>query len=113
MVGVQQILIAASPAIMPGRHSDLSVADRVELVRLYRRDPTQTAFAKRLGVSLGRLNNVLRGTPLSKDMASRICQSVPGLTPMWLWDGDTRGMPVELVDGLAAAEGRLSEKTAS
>ena len=37
-------------------------------------------------------------------MAQRICQSVPGLTPMWLWDGDSRGMPVELVDGLVASE---------
>lgn len=112
MVGVSPALIGLLPAIMPGRHSDLSVADRVELVMLYRKDPSQTAFAKRLGVSLARINNVLRGKSLSRDLASRICQSVPGLTPMWLWDGDTRGMPVELVDGLSAVEDRLSGNTA-
>ena len=112
MVSVQQILIPPSATIMV-RHSDLTVAERVELVRLYRGDPTQTAFAKRLGVSLGRLNNVLRGSPLGRDLAQKICQSVPGLTPMWLWDGDSRGMPVELVDGLVASEGRLNDNNVS
>jgi hypothetical protein len=93
--------------------SHLSVAERVELVRLHRGDPSQTAFAARLKVSLGRLNNVLRGSPLGKDLAHKIAHSVPGLTVTWLWEGDTRGMPVDLVDALADAEATLKSKTAS
>jgi hypothetical protein len=88
-----------------GHIDDAKVAERVRMVMKYCGDPTQTAFAKRLGVSLARINNVIRGQPLGKHMADIIVRRVPGgIRTDWLLYGDTRGMPRELVDALQGAE---------
>lgn len=50
--------------------------------------PTQAAFAHAIGISAQRLNNVLTGSPLGKDMAFRILDRFPAAGLEWLWRGD-------------------------
>lgn len=57
---------------------------------------TATAWAAFLGVSDQRWNNLETGLPLSKDMAFKLVQRVPGLTTDWLWFGNAGGLPVDL-----------------
>jgi len=56
---------------------------------------TQTAFAERLGISLGRWNNFENGKPLSHEIVTKLLRLVPGLTSDWLYYGRTGGLPVE------------------
>lgn len=59
--------------------------------------PTQTAFARRLGISLTRWNNFeKRGLPLSREIEDKLCRLVPGLTLDWLRNGSRHGLSVDL-----------------
>jgi DNA-binding transcriptional regulator YdaS (Cro superfamily) len=97
--GIQNEMGTSS--LMVGNQSE--VGNRILRVMTYCGDVTQTAFAARLGVSVSRLNNVIKGRPLSRDLCFKIVRLVPGMTPGWLWDGDARGMPWELVQALGEA----------
>ena len=77
-----------------------AVAERVERVREYLGCVTHRQFADKLGVSMQRINNVLRGHPLSRDVAFRMTQKVPGLTFDWLWLGNPAGLPLRLAKQL-------------
>ena len=79
---------------------DSEVSERVRLVMAYMQFEDCGSFAGFLGVSYNRLNNVLNGSPLGKDLAFRMVQRVPGLTTDWLWFGEASGLPVELVKSL-------------
>lgn len=61
---------------------------------------SSTNFAKRIGVSVQRLNNMENGFPLSIDVANKIRAAVPGLTLDWLYHGDERAIPMEIVTRL-------------
>jgi DNA-binding XRE family transcriptional regulator len=102
MVDGFQTNMGTTSGSMVGNPTD--VADRLQRVMDYCGYATQTAFANALGVSPSRLNNVMRGKPLSRDLCFKIVRCVPGLTPGWLWHGDARGMPWELVQALGLAE---------
>ena len=112
MDGVQLTLNAKSRPIMVCDFSKMTVGERVMLIVHYRWGGNQAAYAAHLGVTPQRLNSPIRGGGLSKRLNALIRQSVPGLTSMWLEDGDIRGMPPELLDVLADVAGRLSRKTA-
>jgi DNA-binding XRE family transcriptional regulator len=62
--------------------------------------PTQTAMAAALGIKISRWNNFERGTPLSLDVAIKICRRFPGVTMDWLFFGNPAGLPVELAKRL-------------
>lgn len=62
--------------------------------------PTQTAMAVALGIKVSRWNNFERGTPLSLDVAIRICRRFPGVTMDWLFFGNPAGLPLELAKRL-------------
>jgi DNA-binding transcriptional regulator YdaS (Cro superfamily) len=103
MVDGIQTNTGITPGSMVGNPTD--VGGRLLRVMAYCGDSTQTAFAKRLGISTSRLNNVITGgRPLSRDLCFKIVNCVPGMTPGWLWHGDARGMPWELVQALGLAE---------
>ncbi len=49
-----------------------------------------------------RMNNFENGFPLSLDVANRIRAVCPGITLDWLYHGDERAIPMELLQRLRA-----------
>ena len=95
---------------VPGS-TDREVAARLQ--RLWRAlgYATSAAFAAHLGVSPTRWNNIELSGALSKDMAFRIVQKVPGITTDYLWFGRLDGVPVHRLRELEL-EGVPGEQTA-
>lgn len=59
--------------------------------------PTQTAMAAALKITVSRWNNFERDqSPLSLDVATRICRRFPGVTLDWLIFGNGSGLPLDL-----------------
>jgi len=81
------------------------VALRLRLLRTAIFAENGTEFAKRLGVSIQRLNNSENGFPLSLDVANRIRAAAPGMSLDWLYHGDERALPVGMLDKLRARSG--------
>jgi hypothetical protein len=77
---------------------------RLRLLQKYAGAPTQTAMAAMLGISVFRWHNFLRRSPLSRAVEDMIVMRFPGITRDWLRDGDTRGMPHQLVERLRELE---------
>ena len=57
---------------------------------------TQAGFARELGITPARLGNIYNGAELSKEVAFRLRERVPGLTLDWMWFGYWAGIPIEL-----------------
>jgi len=57
---------------------------------------TSQAFATFLDISAQRYNHFENGKPLSREVAFRLVQRVPGLTLDWLYFGKAGGLPIEL-----------------
>jgi transcriptional regulator with XRE-family HTH domain len=60
-------------------NTDKALAGRLRKLRAAIFAENSTQFAKRIGVSIQRLNNFENGFPLSIDVANRIRAAVPGL----------------------------------
>ena len=67
-------------------------------------------FAKCLGVSPARWNNVEYGCPLSRDLALIIGQKIPGFTAEWIWTGNDRLLTVELARLLGLVPARRARQ---
>ena len=76
------------------------VAQRLRLLRSAIFHEGCTQFAVRIGISLQRMNNFENGYPLSLEVANRIRAAVPGVTLDWLYHGDERALPVDMLDML-------------
>ena len=74
----------------------------MRLLRIALFAENNSQFARRIGVSVKRLNNVERGYPLSIAVANRVRTAVPGITLDWLYHGDERALPVGMLDKLRA-----------
>jgi hypothetical protein len=57
-------------------------------------------MAERLGITLHRWYNVLRGSPLSSSLAQRIVLTVPGVSLDWLYLGRPGGLSYEIPEKL-------------
>jgi hypothetical protein len=57
-------------------------------------------MAERLGITLHRWYNVLRGSPLSSSLAQRIVLTVPGVSLDWLYLGRPGGLGCEITEKL-------------
>jgi hypothetical protein len=79
------------------------VAQRLRLLRRAIFDENCSQFSVRIDISKQRMNNFENGYPLSIDMANRIRAAVPGITLDWLFHGDERALPVEMLDKLRSA----------
>ena len=88
-----------------GRNSP--TARRLRAVMALLGDPTQDAFASRLGVEKKRINNALVGYPISIEVAQKVKLALSGVTRDWLYDGDEGGLPVSLRDKLREEETKL------
>lgn len=74
---------------------DAPHAQRLRALREVLGFENAAAFAAYLGISAPRLSNVENGLPLSKEIAFRIVERVPGITTDWLWFGNVGGLTVE------------------
>jgi hypothetical protein len=81
-----------------GRHHP--VAQRLRLLRTAIFNEHSAAFGRRLGISTQRMNNFENGYPLSLVVANRIRAVAPGITLDWLYHGDERALPMDLVQRL-------------
>jgi hypothetical protein len=77
-------------------------AVRLRVLRCALFDDTSSAFARRLKVSVQRLNNMENGFPLSIDVANKIRSAAPGITLDWLYHGEERAVPHDMVMRLRA-----------
>jgi plasmid maintenance system antidote protein VapI len=78
---------------------DADVAVRLRLLRAViegEETGAVTRFARRIGITVPRWSNFEGGLPLSKDVAIRLVQQIPGLTLDWLYLGRRAGLSVEL-----------------
>lgn len=78
------------------RRAESPQSRRVRRIRELVSGDNQTAFAKKLGISLSRWNNIERGVPLGRDVAFRLVDSVPGLTLDYLYFGKPGGISYDL-----------------
>src|SRR3954462_15427769 len=74
------------------------VAQRLRLLRVAIFGDNSSDFARRLGISVARMSNFENGYPLSLEVANRIRMVVPGMTLDWLYHGDERSLPVEMLN---------------
>lgn len=70
---------------------------RLRVLRLALFDEKSSCFAKRLKVSAQRLGNMENGFPLSIDVANKIRLAAPGITLDWLYHGEERAVPMEML----------------
>lgn len=84
--------------------SNEAVGERLRQLRHSYGFAKSSGFAAFLGVSPTRWSNFERGLPLSRDMASRLVQRIPGLTLDWLYRGRPEGLPLELARRLGALD---------
>jgi transcriptional regulator with XRE-family HTH domain len=66
---------------------------------------TQAEFAAKLGISPQRCHNFENGFLLSKEVALKLVNLVPGLTTDWLWFGKTEGLTLSLAIELEGLSG--------
>lgn len=82
--------------------ADLAQKARLIRLREHLGYPNATAFAQFLGIGQQRWSNFENGMPLSREIAFRLVQTVPGLTLDWLYFGKAEGLPVDLARSLGA-----------
>jgi hypothetical protein len=90
---------------------------RLRLLRQAERIPTAVAFAKYVGwqqSGLSQFETGMRRVPMDKAMQLRL--KIPGFDPIWLWDGDKRGLSFDLRRRIEAEEAkeedpRLAERS--
>lgn len=92
---------------------DKAVGERITHLWKSLNYPSSASFARFLGVTATRLNNVENGSPLARDLAMILRQKVPGLTTEWLWFGDPARLPYDLVQALEGKSGRTKRKKRS
>jgi hypothetical protein len=72
-------------------------AVRLRVLRCALFGDSSSAFARRLDVSVQRFNNMENGFPLSIDVANKIRSVAPGLTLDWLYHGEERAVPHDML----------------
>lgn len=83
-----------------GKWAPHAVRLRVLRTAIFRE--STTAFAKRLNVSQQRISNMENGFPLSIDVANKIRLAAPGITLDWLYHGEERAVPMDMIMRLRA-----------
>lgn len=72
-------------------------AVRLRVLRWALFNESSSAFARRLRVSPQRLSNMENGFPLSIDVANKIRVAAPGITLDWLYHGEERAVPHDML----------------
>jgi transcriptional regulator with XRE-family HTH domain len=90
------VVMTKRPAKEPAEGPETQRAERLKRVRSLLNYPTQKSFADALGIIPSRWSNFEAGAPLSIEIAQKLVRIVPGLTLDWLYNGERRGLSVEL-----------------
>jgi hypothetical protein len=77
-------------------------AVRLRVLRCALFNEQSAGFARRLKVSPQRLGNMENGFPLSIDVANKIRLTAPGITLDWLYHGEERAVPHDMLMRLRA-----------
>jgi hypothetical protein len=80
---------------------------RLRWLRQAERIPTAVAFAARMGwpqSGVSQFESGKRRVPMDKAMQLRT--RIPGFDPMWLWEGDKRGLAYDLRVRIEAEEAK-------
>ena len=80
---------------------------RLRLLRQAEGIPSGSAFAVRVGwpqSSVSQFETGLRRVPMDKVIQLR--QRIPGFDPIWLWEGDKRGLSFDLRQRIEAEEAK-------
>jgi hypothetical protein len=72
-------------------------AVRLRVLRCALFNEPSSGFARRLKVSPQRLGNMENGFPLSIDVANKIRLAAPGITLDWLYHGEERAVPHDML----------------
>lgn len=72
-------------------------AVRLRVLRCALFDEKPADFARRLKVTPQRWGNVENGYPLSIDIANKVRFAAPGITLDWLYHGDERAVPADML----------------
>ena len=75
---------------------------RLRVLRIALFNEKSSDFARRMKLSVQRINNMENGLPLSIDVANKIRLAVPGITLDWLYHGEERAVPYDMVMRLRA-----------
>lgn len=75
-------------------------AIRLRVLRCALFKEPSSGFARRLKVSPQRLGNMENGFPLSIDVANKIRLAAPGITLDWLYHGEERAVPIDMITRL-------------
>lgn len=79
------------------------VAQRLRVLRSVITGDNAAAFAVQIGISTQRWHNFENGYPLSKEIAFKLVEFVPGLTLDWLYLGNRAGLSLDLARQLGEA----------
>jgi transcriptional regulator with XRE-family HTH domain len=79
-------------------------AQRLRRLRTAVVGDNSSEFARRLGISAKRWSNFENGYPLSREVALKLVQIVPGVTLDWLYLGKIEGLTVDLARRLGLLE---------
>ncbi|MEH2501212.1 transcriptional regulator with XRE-family HTH domain [Bradyrhizobium sp. AZCC 1578] len=85
---------------------------RLRWLRQAERIDTASAFAARIGwpqSGMSQFETGKRRVPMDK--AIQLARKIPGFDPMWLWEGDKRGLSFDLRQRIEAEEAKESEET--
>lgn len=96
----------AAPETIPGQ------GDRLRLLRTALGYETASSFAAFLGIIQQRYNAFENGSPLSREIAFRLVQKIPGLSLDWLYFGKAEGLPLELARRLGIIDTPGNRNTA-
>lgn len=84
---------------------------RLRWLRQAERVPSQVAFAKRLGWTQSGYNQFETGERrVPTDKVLQLSRVVPGFDPIWLWEGEKRGLSFDLRQRIEAEEAKESEQ---
>ncbi len=75
-------------------------AVRLRVLRTAMFGENSSSFARRLGIAVNRMNNFENGYPIPVEVANRIRAAVPGLTLDWIYHGDERALPFDMLTKL-------------
>jgi hypothetical protein len=85
---------------------------RLRLLRQAQRIRTGTEFARLMNwpqSGYSQFETGARSLPASKVL--QLSRSIPGFSPLWLWEGDKRGLAFDLLQRIEAEEAKEAEQS--
>jgi transcriptional regulator with XRE-family HTH domain len=80
---------------------------RLRLLRKAEGIETAMSFAARMGWAQSGMSQFETGKrQLPRDKALQLCDKIPGFDPLWIWEGDKRGLSFDLRQRIEAEEAK-------